>query len=367
MANDEADRRPVRTGKPRAPATLKEIARRAGVHPSTVSRALDPQKRHLVADEVAERVAELAKAMDYRPNRVATTLKTGRSRLIGVLLPDISNPVFAPILGGIAEALATEGYAPVVIDAGNDASRQIEMIDSLLVQRVEGLILATVSSEDEVLGHCIRNGMPAVLVNRFEIRSRVSSVVSNDDKGMQLAVDHLAAQGHRIIGHIAGPRHTSTGMLRREGFAKAMARHRLKTHVEEAERYTRECGLAPAQKLIGRVKGLTAIVAANDLLALGAIDAVHRLGLRCPDDISIVGHNDMPLVDLISPPLTTVRIEHRAMGRMAAELMLKELAATAPASVRMVLEPALIVRQSTKAPAADARPAAQPGSRQTAR
>lgn len=335
--------------KPKAPATLKQIAALAGVHPSTVSRALDPDKRHLVTDDVAQRVGELAKSLSYQPNRVATTLKTGRSRLVGVLLPDIANPVFAPILSGIAEALAAESYAPIVIDAGNDASRQIAFVENLLVQRVEGLILATVSSEDDVVAHCVRRGLPVVLVNRAEFRNRVSSVVSDDEQGMLIAVDHLVSLGHCQIGHIAGPRNTSTGVLRKEGFAKAMARHGLKGPSEEAERFTRESGLPPARNLIRKAKGLTAVVAANDLLALGVLDALHELGLRCPEDISVVGHNDMPLVDLISPPLTTVRIEHRAMGREAAGLLLKELGAKTTANSRLVLKPELIVRGSTRA------------------
>src|SRR5436190_21327570 len=187
--------------KPKAPATLKQTAAMAGVHPSTVSRALDPEKRHLVTDDVARRVAELARSLSYQPNRVATTLKTGRSRLVGVLLPDIANPVFAPILSGIAEALSADGYAPIVVDAGNDASRQFAFVENLLVQRVEGLILATVSSEDDVVAHCIRRGLPVVLVNRAEFRNRVSSVVSDDEQGMLIAVDHLVSLGHRQIGH----------------------------------------------------------------------------------------------------------------------------------------------------------------------
>jgi LacI family transcriptional regulator len=140
--------------------TLKQIAAATGVHTSTVSRALDPDKRHLVADDVAERIVQLAQSLGYQPNRVATSLRTGRSQLIGVLLPDIANPVFAPILSGIAEALASEGYAPIVADAGNDSSQQIAFVDNLLNQRVDGLILATVSRDDDVVGHCLDRGLP---------------------------------------------------------------------------------------------------------------------------------------------------------------------------------------------------------------
>lgn len=327
--------------------TLKQIAKAGGVHVSTVSRALDPKKRHLVADTVANHIGEIARRLGYQPNRLAASLRTGRSRLVGVILPDLSNPVFAPILGGITEALAAAGYAPIVADAGNDTRRQIVFVDNLINQRVDGLLLATVARRDRVVSHCLDRGVPTVLVNRFEARDRVSSVVSDDERGMRLAVDHLAGLGHRIIGHLAGPLATSTGKLRRDGFAKAMARHGLPGHVEEAERYTRDAGIVPAKALIAKVKCMTAIVAANDMLALGALDALRELGLRCPDDISLVGHNDMPLVDLVSPPLTTVRIEHRAMGRDAAELLLEEIATGEPALRHVILEPELVVRQST--------------------
>ncbi|MEH2561525.1 LacI family transcriptional regulator [Bradyrhizobium sp. AZCC 2289] len=332
---------------PVALTTLKQIAAAIGVHTSTVSRALDPQKRHLVADDVAERITHVAQSLGYQPNRIATSLRTGRSQLVGVLLPDIANPVFAPILSGIAEALATQNYSPIVADAGNDSSQQIAFVDNLLNQRVDGIILATVSRDDDVVGHCLDRGLPVVLVNRFEFRDRVSSIVSDDELGMQLAVDHLVSNGHRHIGHLSGPLSTSTGLLRRDGFSRAMAHHNLPIHVEEASHFTRDAGVAPARALLAGTDGITAIVAANDLLALGTFDAMRMLGLRCPDDISVVGHNDMPLVDLISPPLTTIRIEHREMGRGAAKLLLKEINERDAAVQHVILQPELIVRAST--------------------
>src|SRR5258708_21100395 len=220
--------------------TLKQIAAATGVHTSTVSRALDPHKRHLVADDVAERIVHLAQSLGYQPNRVATSLRTGRSHLIGVLLPDIANPVFAPILSGIAEALASEGYAPIVADAGNDSSQQIAFVDNLLNQRVDGLILATVSRDDDVVGHCLDRALPVVLVNRFEFRDRVSSIVSDDELGLRLAVDHLVSNVHRHIGQLSGPSGASTGLLQRAGFLDATARPALPGHIEEAHHVTRE-------------------------------------------------------------------------------------------------------------------------------
>ncbi|MBR0795953.1 LacI family DNA-binding transcriptional regulator [Bradyrhizobium jicamae] len=334
----------------RPAATIKQIADATGVHPSTVSRALDPKKRHLVADDVATRIATQAEALGYRPNRLAANLRLGRSDLIGVLLPDIANPVFAPILGGIAEALSAEGYAPIVADAGNSSCQQITFVETLLSQRVDGLILATVSQDDELVGFCINRGLPVILVNRSEARDRVPSVVSDDDMGMRLAVDHLVELGHRRIAHVAGPLSTSTGALRRDGFERAMSRHGLIGVVREATVYTREAGAEAAGHLLDGADDITAIAAANDLLALGVLDALKTRGLRCPEDVSLVGHNDMPLMDVVSPPLTTVRIEHREMGRIAARMLAERIKSGSAEIRHVVLRPELVVRGSTDRP-----------------
>jgi LacI family transcriptional regulator len=332
----------------RPATTIKQIADATGVHPSTVSRALDPKKRHLVAEDVGKRIAAQAAALGYQPNRLAANLRLGRSDLIGVLLPDIANPVFAPILGGITEVLSSEGYAPIVADAGNSPSQQISFVETLLSQRVDGLILATVSRDDELVGFCIERGLPVILVNRSESRDRVSSVVSDDDMGMRLAVDHLAHLGHRRIAHIAGPLSTSTGALRRDGFERAMGHHGLRGIVHEAAGYTREAGAQAAVHLLAATRDITAIVAANDLLALGVLDVLKQRGRRCPQDISLVGHNDMPLMDVVSPPLTTVRIEHREMGRIAAKMLAQKIKSGSAEIRHVVLRPELVVRHSSR-------------------
>jgi LacI family transcriptional regulator len=334
----------------RPAATIKQIADATGVHPSTVSRALDPTKRHLVADDVAKRIALQAEALGYQPNRLAAALRLGRSDLVGVLLPDIANPVFAPILGGVTEILSAEGYAPIVAEAGNAPSQQISFVEKLLSQRVDGLILATVSQDDELVGFCIERGLPVVLVNRSEARDRVSSVVSDDDLGMRLAVDHLVSLGHHRIAHVAGPPSTSTGLLRLEGFKHAMSQHRLTGSIFETTAYTRQAGAEATARILDNGDRIEAIVAANDLLALGAFDALNARALRCPDDISIVGHNDMPFMDVVAPPLTTVRIEHREMGRRAARMLVDAIKSDAPSIRHIVLRPELVVRSSTRTP-----------------
>src|SRR6516164_195961 len=171
----------------RRSVTLKEVAERAGVHASTVSRALNPATRSMVVEAVVERVMKAAADLGYRPDPVAASLRTGRSKLIGILLPDIANPVFAPILSGASERLSSQGYSVIVADVGNDETRQLDLAAGLVARRVDGLILATVSRDDPLVGYCIAQGIPAVLVNRAETRARLSAVISDDALGMQLA------------------------------------------------------------------------------------------------------------------------------------------------------------------------------------
>ncbi|MGE5539232.1 MAG: LacI family DNA-binding transcriptional regulator [Gemmatimonas sp.] len=338
-------------GKTGKPVTLKEVAAAAGVHVSTASRTLNPMTRHLVADLVAARVEQAAQKLDYRPDLVAASLRTGRSRLIGVLVPDIADPVFSPILSGIAEVLLADGYSTVIADVGGDQEREIELVDGLMARRVDGLVLATVSRSDPVVDHCIDRELPVVLVNRNEAEPRLSAVISDDGGGMRLAVDHLVDLGHRRIGHVAGPQHVSTGYLRRLGFEGAARARGLApedTAVEVANAYSRAEGARIGGLLLDSRRDLTAIVAANDLLALGVYDALRERNLSCPDDISVVGHNDMPLVDMVSPPLTTVRIGHREMGEQAARMLLDEISGGHAPHRTVTIAPQLVQRASTR-------------------
>ena len=345
----------ARATKPTASSrpTIKDVAEKCGVHPSTVSRALSGAMSHLVALDVAGRIRAAAADLGYQPNVIAAGLRTGRSGLIGVLAPDIADPGFPPVLSGITETLGTEGYATIVVDVGPDPSREQELVERLIARGVDGLVLATVTLDDPVVAQCRAASIPVVLVNRSDAARALPAVVTDDEAGMRLAVDHLVGLGHRRIGHIAGPQHVSTGALRRAGFKTATARAGLSGRdiaIETARAYTREQGRLAAQRLFDRKTMPTAVVAANDLLALGVYDALSERGLFCPADISVVGHNDMPYVDMLSPPLTTVRIAQRSMGNRAARLLLDAIANPAARRRRVVLEPRLIERGSTATP-----------------
>jgi LacI family transcriptional regulator len=330
--------------------TLRDVAKSAGVHLSTASRALDPSKRHLIADAVVSKIAAIADKLGYRRDTIAASLRTRRSKLVGVIVPDIANPVFSPIIAAITDTLSAEGYSTIVADGGQDRKRQSALVGELMTRRVDGLILATVRREDPILKECLREGLPVVLVNRADESDSVSSVVTDDRAGMRLAVEHLFELNHRLIGHIAGPVHISTGYLRRNGFEEAMAARGLALPADaivEATAYEREAGEAAAAQLLKQHPELTAIAAANDLLALGVYRAITAAGLSCPRDISVVGHNDMPLADMVEPPLTTIRIGPREMGHEAARLMIARMQEPDAAVRRIVLSPSLVVRAST--------------------
>lgn len=332
--------------------TIKDVAREVGVHPSTVSRALDPARRARLGEPVVQRVLEAAERLGYRPDTVAASLRSGRSKLIGIIVPDIANPVFSPIISGLERAMASRGYALIVADQSaerNDGNGDI--IQMLAARRVDGLVLANVALKDNAVERCLRRQVPVVLVNRAEKEARVPSVVSDDVAGMRLATEHLVALGHRRIVHIAGPQTLSTGLLRRRGFVEAMHTAGLAStdaDIEEADAFTREAGLAAARILLARRPEATAVVAANDLLALGVYGALREQGRQCPEDMSVIGHNDMPLVDLVDPPLSTIRISHREMGERTAELLLDLINGIHLQAPQLVTRPLLIARSSTR-------------------
>ncbi|MEA2145084.1 MAG: LacI family transcriptional regulator [Solirubrobacteraceae bacterium] len=333
--------------------TIRDVAREAGVHPGTVSRALNQETRGLVNQETADRVLRAAQRLGYRPNRIARGLKTNRSHTIGVLIPDITNPLFPPILRGIEDRLADDGYTALIVNTDNDAVRERSHLEAMRARQVDGFISATARLDRELLDEIGAGAVPLVLVNRSLEDGSVPSVTVNDRQGTKLAVDHVAALGHTRIAHMAGPQNLSTGHRRYLGFLEAMRAAGLPAPdscVHFASFFTEEEGEAGCASLLDTDPGLTAIVAANDLLALGCLDGLRARGVRCPEEVSIVGFNDMPFIGRLLPPLTSVRIPQREIGTVAADLLLERLAGGGGVAREILLEPTLIVRGSTAPP-----------------
>lgn len=337
------------------PVTLKDVAALAGVHPATVSRALSPETRLLVSDETAERILAAADSLGYRPNTVARSLRTRRSNTVGVLLPDLNNPLFPPIVRGIEDRLSSAGYVALIGNTDSDDERERLVFELMRDRHVDGFVFATARLRSSLLAEASAAKIPVVLVNRSAEGYGFPSVSVDNERGIAMAVAHLASLGHRKIAHISGPQDISTGLSRYRGYVAAMAEHNLAVDpdlVVTATGYTIEEGERCCRELLEANNGCTAIAAANDMLAMGCYAAIEQAGLNCPKEISVVGFNDMPFIDRLTPPLTSVSFAHYEVGREAGALILEQIASGGGSAVPRVhyLAPELKVRGSTSEP-----------------
>lgn len=339
--------------------TLKDVAAAAGVHPATASRALNPSTRLLVSEDTANRILAAADSLGYRPNTVARSLRTRRSHTVGVLIPDINNPLFPPIVRGIEDRLAADGYVALIGNTDSDDERERLVFELMRARHVDGFVFATARLHSTLLAEAARAAIPVVLVNRHAEGYGFSSVSVDNERGVAMSVDHLVALGHRKIAHIAGPQDVSTGLNRYRGFMAAMAAHDLVVDpdlVVYASAYSIDEGYRCCCALLA-AKGCTAIVAANDMIAVGCYEAMEDSGQDCPADISVVGFNDMRFIDRLRPPLTSVSFPHYQVGTEAGRLILERIAANGDRSTVHFLPPELKVRGSTAPPSVFASPA----------
>ena len=318
------------------------------MHPGTASRALDPARPGRISPATVERVRAAAAALGYRPDFAARSLRTRRSGTIGLVVPDLTNPVIPPIVRGAEEALWEAGLACLLADTDNDQAREAALIDELRARRCEGLIIASATRGSEAVEALAREDVAAVLVTRGLDSGAVPLVAADDAAGVHAVVEHLVALGHRRIAHVTGPRELSTTERRLLAFREALAD--VAAPVVHGDAFTIAAGERAAAALLRAHPGVTAIVAGNDMIALGCYAALAAAGRRCPDDVSVTGHNDMPFVAQAQPPLTTVAIPARELGAEAARVLLARLRGEdVPALV--LLPTRLIPRGSTAAPA----------------
>ncbi len=330
-------------------ATLKEVAEKAGVHIGTASRALNSATESLVKPQTAARIQDAARALGYVANPIARSLKTSRSESIGLVIPDLTNPLFPPIARGMEDVLRDVGYSVWIVNTDNREDREKTAVESLRRRSVEGFVFATAHLQDPLLEELAHSSIPIVLINRRLASAEILSVTSDDAAGVAMAVGLLATHGHRRIGHLAGPQDLSTGVARRRAFSASLEDAGLTEEphmIVACTAWTEEAGAEGMRRLLDSDPTITAVFAGNDLLALGAYDALAERNLRCPEDMSIVGFDDLPFMDKVSPPMSTVRIPHYEMGAEAARLLLGliEDASQHPRSVLMT--PTLVSRAS---------------------
>jgi LacI family transcriptional regulator len=340
-----------RTRVRRTRPTLKDIARDVGVSVSTASRALNPESTHAISQALVDKIKRASKKRGYQPNAAAYLLRTNRSRTVGVVIPDITDPVFPPIIRGIEDALARHNYIAVLANTDGDPRRQVRAIEAMRPRGIDGLILASVARHDADFAR-LADGIAAVTVTRSTDDPRFSSVVHDEDDGYRQLLTHLASLGHRRIASIAGPQTISTGYNRYSSYVRhceALGLGLQQPLVSFARAFNEMEGERCAEELLVSGQPFSAVVCANDRLAVGAITAFRRHGLDCPRDISITGFNDMTLADRMSPPLTTVRVQHYKAGVEAAELIVEAIESGQEAPRHIVLPVELIVRGSTQA------------------
>jgi LacI family transcriptional regulator len=331
--------------------TIAEVAELAGVHKGTVSRALSGSAEGQVSDATVRRVQAAAEQLGYVPNIVARGLRTSLSMSIGVIIPDLTNPIFPPMLRGIENYLTPRGYTALVANSDGREQQERAAFESLLARSVDGLIIGTGHTDDALLADAVERGVRVVLINRGTADDvRYPLVTGDDAAGIAAAVDHLDDLGHRRVLHLAGPRDFTTSIVRATAFAEAADRRRLRHGTNWLPALSIEAGRAAMDEVLRGRENWTAVVAANDLVALGVLRSLREHGLGCPADMSVIGFNDMPFAADFSPPLTTVNVPHLQMGVECARLLLESLDEGEQHAVTTTLPVSLIVRESTGAP-----------------
>lgn len=334
-------------------ATLRTVAERAGVSISTVSRVLNATdvegSRAAASLATVERIRSIATELAYVPDPNATSLKLQKTRLLGVLVPRLSDIVLATIYEGIEEVAATYDYQTVVANTRDEPAQQLARTELMLNRRVDGLIFGDAYSDSDYFDALTARGVPFVLVSRHA--GSYPAVTCDDWEGGRLAAEHLLELGHHQVAVIAGEAYASTGIDRTAGFLERMSEAGFEVPPNRVlySRFNTHGGHDATCGLLDATDKPTAIFAVNDFAAIGAMGAVREAGLQVGKDVSIVGFNDVPLARHLLLPLTTVTSPMHEMGQRAVHMWIRVLAGEQPEPER--LPPTLQVRASTGPPA----------------
>ncbi len=338
---------------PGKPPTVQDVARLAGVSVGTVSHVLSNTR--YVSPETRERVEWAIAQLGFRPNRVAQALISQRTKTVGMILPDVANPFFSELLRGVEDVLGAADYAVVFGNSDNDSVKERRYISTFRERRVDGMIAVIAADTDAEEMCALGEEVPMVILDRLIPGWTGDSVVGDNRAGMALVVEHLLSLGHRRIALVNGDPRLSSARERGEAFKAAMLSRGVQPVAITEGLFTLQSGYEQTARLLSMHPRPTAICTGNDLLALGALSAIMDAGLKVPQDLSLVGYDDIAYARLAYPPLTTVRQPARDMGATAARLILDRLTGVHGVDrrpVQMVLKTELVVRQSTAPPAA---------------
>ncbi len=331
--------------------TIYEVARRAGVSVATVSRALN--ESGYVSREAKRRVLEAARQLDYHLNVNARSLTSGRTFIIALILPDVTNPFFPAVARGVEDAASKSGYSVILCNTDGSPRKEAGYLSMLRSRRVDGIVFTTSELSGARIGDIIGDSTAVVLVDR-DIDEPYDIVKTDNVKGASLATAHLISLGHTRIAFISGPLGLTSAMERFQGYRDALAQAGMafdESLVAEGD-FRQESGRIAMERLIER-RGpagpdrFTAVFAANDLMAVGALTALESHGIAVPREAAVVGYDDVAIASVTTPRLSTVAQPKYEMGVLAAELLLRRMAEPGLPRQQEILQPMLVIRDST--------------------
>jgi LacI family transcriptional regulator len=329
-------------------ATIREVAESAGVSVTTVSHVVNGTR--FVAPETADRVREAMRVLNYRPNRLARSLRRGETHTIGLILPDSANPFFAEYSRLLEEAAFLLDYSLVLCNSNGDSEKERRYTDVLVNNQVDGIIFMAAGEDPQSLQDLVAQNFPIVVVDRILDHIEVDTVITDNHLSGRLAGQHLLELGHRRVGIIRGPSNITPSAQRVSGLTEtyAAAGHPLGSELLAVGDFHSESGYKAARDLLRLASRPTAIFACNDLMAIGALRAIHEAGLTVPGDVSLVGHDDIELASYTQPSLTTISQPITDLAETSIHLLLQRIRHPEMDVQRVVLPNRLVVRQSTR-------------------
>lgn len=330
--------------------TIKDIAKKLNISPSTVSRALRDHPD--ISAKTKEMVNSLAEELDYQPDSIAQSLKKRKTNLIGVIVPEIKHYFFSTAISGIEEVAYRAGYAIIVSQSNESYDRECVNVRALISNRVAGLLIsiAQTTENSDHFKLLERQGIPFVFFDRVCEDIEASKVVVDDFNGAFNAVEHLINSGYKRIAHLAGPKHLSISQQRLDGYLSALKKHKIPydKNLVVYGGLNEEDGIIGFQKLLQLDHLPDALFAVNDPVAIGAFEKIKEHGLEIPEDMALVGFSNNPISSLIEPSLTTVEQPAYEIGKRAAELLIEQIKFGESFIMRKdMLKTKLIVRDST--------------------
>lgn len=326
--------------------TIKDIAKMAGVSINTVSRALNNKPD--VSEETKKKILKIAKKLGYVRNFTASSLRQKQTKTVGVVIADSSNPFYAEVLKGIESAARKYGYQIILMNTDRIYKREEEAIRILLERRVDGLLISPVQDKNDDIKYLVDKGTPLVIVGRHFDDIKVDEIHSDEIKGGYIATKHLINRGCRKILMISGFSFKSAARMRLEGYKKALEESRLDYNEEYV--IISDIDMKDGYNAVyeAKKKGLVfdGIFCYNDMMAFGAMKALKELGYRIPEDVAVVGYDDIMFSSLVCPPLTTIRIKKFEMGFEAFRMLLQRLKGLRKKVKRKILDVELVVRES---------------------